>query len=148
MAPPSGALSRRPCPSCQPIREPSGETSGQGGIRPHWSNPIALALALALAIAVAVVIAIAIAIATANAIAIAIAVAISIATATALAEVMTSFSKLSQLFQFGGLGVGSHYFCIALLPRSSCASVAISAQASGKVVRRTCVQKCDGHVRV
>ena len=40
MAPPSGALSRRPRPSCQPIREPSGETSGQGGIRPRWSNPI------------------------------------------------------------------------------------------------------------
>ena len=29
-------------------------------------------------------------------------------------EVATSFSRLSRLFQFGGLGVRSHYFCIAV----------------------------------
>ena len=29
-------------------------------------------------------------------------------------EVTTSFSRLSRLFQFGGLGVRSHYFCIAV----------------------------------
>ncbi len=31
---------------------------------------------------------------------------------TPLAEIATSFSRLSRLFRFGGLGVRSHYFCI------------------------------------
>ena len=31
---------------------------------------------------------------------------------TPLAEIVTSFSRLSRLFRFGGLGVRSHYFCI------------------------------------
>ena len=33
---------------------------------------------------------------------------------TPLAEVATSFSRLSRLFRFGGLGVRSHNFCIAV----------------------------------
>ena len=48
MGSPSGALPRGPYPSSQPIREPSGETSGWGGLRAYWSNPVSPVLRLML----------------------------------------------------------------------------------------------------
>ena len=37
-------------------------------------------------------------------------------TITVPTEVVTSFWRLSRLFQVGGFGVRSHYFCIHMLP--------------------------------